>query len=1084
MSAGYLRFPDVNDDQLVFCAGDEVWLAPLGGGRAWRLTADGAPVRNPRFSPDGRRVAWASTRDGSWEVYLQELDSGAIQRLTYWGSDQTTVIGWRDDDTVLAVSAAGEINLRHTTVRAVGSDGRTERLGYGPTSMIAFHPAGAIALASRFSRPPEYWKRYRGGTASRLWLDPAGGGEWRRLLPDIEASLVGPFWYGDRLVFGSDLEADLPGNPTGQANLYSVSAEGDDLTRHTQHTDRDGYLRDPVSDGRTIVYHARGVLYRLPDLNTDPEPIELSLGAPLPGRQPRRLEPTDQLTQLRPDRAGNGSVLEWRGNAFYLTHREGPARALAADSAVRIREPRLLGDTGTAAYVTDADGEDAIELRAIDALTPPRRIAAGELGRVLSLESDPAGGRLVAISHDGRISLIDVESGAVRELGRSADGEATDPAFSPDGRYLAWSQPTPSHRYLMLADLSAPEAEPVQLTSGRFSDFSPSFTADGKYLVFLSARTFDPHYDSHTFDLAFGGAIRPHLVPLAATTPAPFGPSVDGWPVAAVDKDEEKGGQDDKADQPAGSEPKVVSDEIATDGFEQRLIPFPVPSGSYRRLRATKSGVAWIREADRGVLGSALADVPGEGPGDSLELFAFAERKLEVLADRVDGYEVSGDGTRLVLREGDEVRVLPADRAVKEDDDPARISVDLSRLRFELDPVAEWRQMFDEQGRLMRDHFWREDLDGVDWSAVLDRYRPIVDRLGSHDDLIDLLWETVAELNTSHAYVMPAVRPELKAKRIGLLGADLAPAADGWQITSILPGETSDPEARSPLRAAGVGAEPGDRIVAVDGRPVDPGFGPLAALTGAAQQPVELTLRRPGQDQDRRVVVRPLESEEQIRYQAWVASRAAYLRDATDGRLGYLHIPDMASPGWAQLHRDIELATRAEGLIVDVRYNRGGHTSQLVIERVARRVIGWDLARQINTAEEYPGQSVRGPVIFVTNEFAGSDGDIVCAAAQALRIGPVVGIRSWGGVVGIDGRFGLVDGTGVTQPRYAFWLEGYGWGVENHGVDPDIEVPITPGDWDGPADPQLDRAIAEAMRLLAERPAAQPPTPEPPRARR
>jgi tricorn protease len=458
---------------------------------------------------------------------------------------------------------------------------------------------------------------------------------------------------------------------------------------------------------------------------------------------------------------------------------------------------------------------------------------------------------------------------------------------------------------------------------------------------------------------------------------------------------------------------------------------------------------------------------------------------VKELLDRADRAWVSGDGKQVVVRAKDEVTVRPTARPVKPEDGEL-VTVGLDRLRFELDPVAEWRQMFDENGRLMRDHYWRADMNGVDWDGVLARYRPLVERLAGHDDLVDLLWEVGGELNTSHAYVTPADPPGDAERRLGLLGADLSPTEGGWRIDRILPGESSDPLARSPLKAAGVGARPGDLVVAVNGRPVDPTFGPAAGLIGTADRPVELTLRSPGSGAaDRRVVVVPLAEEESLRYQDWVLGRSAYVREHSAGRLGYLHVPDMMSAGWAQLHRDLHLATEAEGLIVDVRYNRGGHTSQLVLERLARHVVGWTTTRHVGVSMPYPSLAPRGPVVFVANEYSGSDGDIVNAGAQAMGLGPVVGMRTWGGVVGIDGRFDLVDGTAVTQPRYSFWLQGYGWSVENHGVDPDIEVPHTPADHDAEAqaDPQLDRAIAEALARLEETPAVTPPVLPPPRVR-
>jgi tricorn protease len=421
--------------------------------------------------------------------------------------------------------------------------------------------------------------------------------------------------------------------------------------------------------------------------------------------------------------------------------------------------------------------------------------------------------------------------------------------------------------------------------------------------------------------------------------------------------------------------------------------------------------------------------------------------------------------------------VLPSEHKA-DDDSTDNVDVDLSRIRVTVDPPAEWRQAYDEAGRLMRDHFWRADMGGVDWAGQLERYRVLVDRLGSYDDLVDLLWEVQGELGTSHAYVYE-VRDDIDARvRLGLLGADISRDDEGvWRVDTVLPSETSDPEARSPLRAPGVGVRAGDSILAVDGRPVEAG-GPAPLLAGSAGKPVELTVGPAAGGEPRRVVVVPLLDDTPLRYQAWVADRREHVHTATDGRVGYLHVPDMVATGWAQLHRDLRTEMRRDALIVDVRENRGGHLSQLVIEKLARKVIGWQTGRDGYRTESYPQDAPRGPVVAVADEFSGSDGDIVNAAIKALGIGPVVGMRTWGGTIGIDNRYHLVDGTLVTQPRYATWLQGPGWGVENRGVDPDIEVPTTPQDYAANRDPQLDTAIRLTLEALAgTTPASMPDIP-------
>ncbi|MER6525281.1 S41 family peptidase [Streptomyces sp. NPDC001508] len=1052
---------------VAFTAEDDVWLAPLDGGRAWRLSADNMPVSQPRISPDGTAVAWTSTRDGAPEVHVAPVDGGPARRLTYWGSWRTQVRGWTPDGRVLALSTHGQPSMRRSWARAVPLDGGpAATLPYGPVGDVAFGPR-TVLLSATMGREAAWWKRYRGGTAGKLWIDgnapdaagdAQGAGEFARLHEELDGNIEYPMWVGDRIAFLSDHE--------GTGALYSSLADGSDLRRHTP---LDGfYARHAASDGSRVVYSSAGELWLLDDLDgAEPRRLDLRLGGPGLDLQPYPLNAARWFGAASPDHTARGSAVCVRGAVHWVTHRFGPARALAAQSGVRARLPRTFRADGEewVVWVTDAEGEDALEFAPATGTAPgavPRRLAAGQLGRVLELAMAPDGSRAAVAAHDGRLLLVERETGEVREVDRSADGDVSGLAFSPDSAWLAWSHPGPQPlcqlRLAHTTDLSVTEATPL-----RFQDYAPAFTLDGKHLAFLSNRSFDPVYDEHVLDLAFVVGDRPHLITLAATTPSPFGPQRHGRPFETPDRDETP----DSEGTPAT--------RIDLDGLADRIVPFPVEAARYSNLRAAKDGVLWLRHPVRGVLGVSRATPDDPDPKTELERYDLVQQRIEHLAVDADHFEVSGDGKRVLLRTDERLRVVPSDRRAAHDDDgDTSLTVDLARVRQTVDPVAEWRQMYDEAGRIMRDQFWRPDLGGVDWAGVLDRYRPVLARVATHDDLVDLLWEVQGELGASHAYVIPRGGYGSGARQ-GLLGADISRHPDGsWRIDRILPAETSDPRARSPLAAPGAAVRAGDAIVAVGGRPVDPVAGPGPLLVGTAGQPVELTVSPAGGGDLRHTVVVPLDDEEPLRYHAWVADRRAYVHERSGGRLGYLHVPDMQAPGWAQIHRDLRIEVAREGLVVDVRENRGGHTSQLVVEKLARRIVGWDVPRGMRPVS-YPLDAPRGPVVAVANEFSGSDGDIVNAAIKALGIGPVVGTRTWGGVIGIDNRYHLVDGTRITQPKYAFWTEGDEWGVENHGVDPDVEVVQRPQDWAADRDPQLDEAVALALATLETTPAKTPP---------
>lgn len=1143
-SSSYFRFPHVHGDLVTFVAEDDVWIAPLGGGRAWRVSSLQLPARNPRFTPDGKRLVWTVVQGTAPEVVTAEVDGGGYRQLTYFGHASTRVKGFTAGGAVLVTSAFRQAESRHTYAYSVPVDGGwAEELPFGPVESVAFGPEigdeRPVVLASVLSREPAWWKRYRGGTAGKLWIDSDGNGEFERLVPELDGNLTDPVWVDGRIAFLSDHE--------GFGNLYSVLPGGGDLRRHTDH--EDFYVRHAASDGRRIVFESAGELWVLHDLRSDAVRLDISLGSASQSRRPGLLKAEKHLGAVIPDATGSASAVEAHGTIHWIRHKDGPSRVIEATPGVRARLPRPL-DGGRLAYIADHDGAEALYITEIAGQVPgvaaaanvvpvpvpvaasadaaasesaaalprpvpaagtavaatpneapvgddsradvapvtddaaatahtgtaPRRIGFSRPSRASSMEASPDGRWLALGTSFGDVYLADTGTGELSLVASIGEGTISELSWSADSRWLAWSEPVTSfgsRSRLRLVQAGGKDPAVVDVTDGRFCDKSPSFTPDGKFLAFLSNRSFDPVYDGHSFDLSFPSPIKPYLVALAADTPSPFGP--------AVDLDGSGGSGESSGEPEAGPQDTTAAPEVRVDaeGLAHRVIGVPVPQGNYSSLQATDGGLLWLDSALAGVTGDGKASHEDKDAPPSLVRFDLARRKTVTLVDALDSYRLSGDAGKVVLLHDKKVSVVPS--GAKADEDSGQlVKVDLGRIRVMMHPLSVWGQAFDEAWRLQRDFFWAEDMAGQDWDSVYQRYRPIVERLGSHDDLVDLLWELHGELGTSHAYVRPAAVTENGSNGQGRLGADLAFTAAGWEITRILAGESSDPLATSPLTRPGAGAKAGDLLLAIDGVPLSATVTPAMQLVGAAGRAVELTLSNgpghgPAAGLQRRIAVVPVKDEERLRYQEWVAANRRTVREASGGTFGYLHIPDMMANGWAQLHRDLDTETALDGLIVDVRRNRGGHTSQLVAELIGRKVTGWSMPRG-EAPRTYPHHAPRGPVIVLADEFAGSDGDIITQVSKLRGIGPVIGTRTWGGVVGIDNRFSLADGTGVTQPRYATWFGGgVGWSVENYGVEPDIEVAYPPHAYAAGRDPQLEYGIGALKEMIQELPTDRPP---------
>ena len=1056
IDARMLRYPAVSKTQIAFVYAGDIWLVSKEGGSAFRLTSSPGEESFPRFSPDGSKVAYSASYDGNVDVYVVPSGGGEPARLTHHPMADR-VVGWTPDGTrVLFASGRESGRQRYNqfyTVAATG--GLPEKLVVPYGEFGSYSPDGRQFAYMPMAQDFRNWKRYRGGWSPDIWLFDLNTKAAKNITSN-PANDAQPMWIGGTIYFISDR------GPNERNNIWAYDVKAGTSRQVTQFADFDITFPSLGPDG--IVFQAGGRLYFLDVPSGKQREVPVRVVTDETTLRPRTTKVDNLIQWAAVSPTGKRALFAARGDVFTAPAEFGPVVNASRTSGVAERYPRWSPDGKTLAYWSDRTGEYELTVRPADASGEEKKITSFGAGFRYAPYWSPDSRKVAFVDQAMRVHLTDVDSGRTTKIDECPEWmnhptlENFEFKWSPDSRWLTYSRPTgDANSAIFLYD--AKNAKLTRATTGYLNDNQPVFDPDGRYLFYASDREFAPVYGNFDNSWTYPNPTRLVAVPLRKDVPSPLHARNDYEGAAETKKPEEK--KEDSAKPAADVKPV----DIDLDGFEQRAVILPPPAGNYAEVQAVKGKLLFRR-------------LPRTGSSDTkspIVYFDLTEREEKPVLDDAGGFEVTADGKKMLVAAQNRWAIL-------EIKTPQKFEKPIATAEMEaaVDPRAEWKQMFEDVYRFERDYFYDEGMHGVDWTAIKARYGKLLEDAVTRWDVDFIIGEFIGELNASHTYYGGGDKETAPPRNVGLLGIDwdLAPAAAGspaaYRVRHIVRGGPWDAGVRAPLDEPGVNVKEGEYILAVNGVTIDTKQDPWAAFQGLGNKTVILTVNaKPAAEGSRQVLVKTLASEVELRYRAWIEERRQIVDKATQGKVGYIYVQSTGVDAQNELVQQFMGQWKKDGLIIDERWNGGGQIPDRFIELLNRPILAYWAVRD-GASWQWPPVAHRGAQVMLINGWSGSGGDAFPTYFKQAGIGPLIGTRTWGGLIGISGAPTLVDGGNVTVPTFRMYDPKGSWFAEGHGVDPDIEVIDDPSQLASGTDPQLARAIREVQERIAKMP--KPPT--------
>ncbi len=1071
IDARMVREPDVSNTQVAFVYAGDIWVAAKSGGVAQRLTSAKGEESRPRFSPDGSLIAFSGNYDGNMDIYVVPTGGGIPRRITY-GPKADRMLGWYPDGQhILFASSRESGSQRYNQLYQVSRDGGMPvklPVAYGEFGAIS--PDGKMLAYMTQSQDYRTWKYYRGGWAPDIWMFNLQDMSARNITnnPAIDSQ---PMWHGRTIYFISD---------RGPRQRFNVWAFDLDSGKTRQVTRLDQYdIHFPSIGPSDMVFEAGGRLYLMDLKNEKPKEVQIEVVTDRSTLKPATENVSRLIENFSVSPTAKRAVFEARGDIFTIPEEHGFILNLTRSSGIAERNPAWSPDGKYVAYWSDRSGEYELTIRSGDGSGEEEKLTSLGPGFRYRPYWSPDNKRIAFVDQAMDIQVYDRDTKQVKKVDKglwmfqgNLDRFRVD--WSPDSRWMAYSRGVENRNdAIFLYDTQ--DGTRHQVTSGFYSSAQPAFDPDGKYLYFFSDRSFRPLYSDMDGTWIYANSTEVVAVPLLKDGASPLAPRDDeekgpqaedkAKPGAGEDGTKDTKRAEDKAEAKKAGEGTKAKEPVKIDleGFEQRAVILPPKPGNYTGLAAASGRVIYLR--------APRAGAPPDEKGD-LVFYDLKERKEETVVEGIDEFVLSADEKKVLVRKGDTYSILEPKAKQK-----IEKSLRTKELEASIDPPAEWRQIFNDVWRFERDYFYDPNMHGVDWNAMKTLYGRLLDDAVTRWDVNYIIGELISELNASHTYRGGGAAETAAERGVGMLGVNWALENGAYRIKTIVRGAQWDDAVRSPLDEPGVNIREGDYVLAVNGVPVDTSKDPWASFQGLADQTIQLTINdRPTIEGARKVLVKTIASEDRLRYLNWIESMRRRVDEATAGRVGYVYVPSTAVDGQNELMRQFRAQFNKEGLIIDERFNSGGQIPDRFIELLGRKPLSYWAVRD-GKDWQWPPVGNFGPKAMLINGWSGSGGDAFPYYFRETGLGPLIGMRTWGGLIGISGVPTLIDGGNVTAPTFRMYSPDGKWFAEGHGVDPDIEVVDDPAAMAKGQDPQLERGIQEVMRLLPQKPPLPPKRP-------